>query len=185
MCIRDRKSWRRLYRLPQYDKADARLFAAADVLAEILGGGLTGRLYQRLVADDRLATGIGAYADTARLDNGEYMFYASLAPKTPFEAVAVALDDEIKKAQTELVSETELARAKMQLVSDVIFARDSQQTMAQIFGQAAMLGLSAQDVLDWPRRIEAVTAQDVRQAARTLLQRNHSLTGHLQPARGR
>jgi zinc protease len=179
------KSWRRLYRLPQYDQTDAPLFAAADVLAEVLGGGLTGRLYQRLVVEDRLATGTGAYVDAARLDNGEFMFYASLAPKTRFGAIAEALDDEIDKAQNSLVSEAELARAKMQLVSDVIFARDNQQTMAQIFGQAAMLGLSAQDILDWPRRIEAVSAQDVRRAARLLLQRNHSLTGHLQPAGGR
>ena len=32
-------SWRRYYRLPQYQRADKRQFAAADVLAEILSGG--------------------------------------------------------------------------------------------------------------------------------------------------
>ena len=44
-------SWRRYYRLPQYQRADKRQFAAADVLAEILSGGLTGRLYQKLVVE--------------------------------------------------------------------------------------------------------------------------------------
>lgn len=173
-------SWRRLYRLPQYRQTDRRLFAAADVLAEILGSGLTGRLYQRLVVAEKLATGTGAYSDTARLNNGEFMIYASLAPESDFARIAQAIDEEIIKAQNSLPQSDELARAKMQLVSDLVYARDSQQSMAQIFGQAAMLGLTPNEILNWPNEIEAVTAQDVQSAARLLLQTEHSLTGHLQ-----
>mgnify|MGYP003852441819 CR=1 FL=1 len=76
-------------------------------------------------------------------------------------------------------SQAEIARAKMQLVSSALFARDSQQSMADIFGRAAMLGLTPQDVLNWTREIEAVTPEDVRRAAEKLLPIEHSLTGHL------
>ena len=174
--------WRRMYRLPQYDRDTPRLFAAASVLAEIIGSGATGRLYQKLVVEKKLAVGAAAYADTARLDNGEFIFYASLAPNSDFDAVAEAIDAEIERSKTTLPDAAELTRAKMQLVSDLIYARDSQQSMANIFGQAAMLGFTPQDVLDWPSEIEAVTAEDVRRAAQIFLPRAHSVTGHLSPA---
>ena len=172
-------SWRRLYRLPQYTHDDIKLFAAANVAAEILGGGLTGRLYQALVVEAGLASSAGAYADTARLDNGEFMIYGSLAPQVDFSAFDAAMTDVVADLQSTPPTQDEMARAKMQLVSDLIFARDSQQSMAQIFGQAAMLGLTPQDILDWPTHIEAVTAEEVRQAAEILLNPTHSITGHL------
>jgi len=77
------------------------------------------------------------------------------------------------------VTEEELRRAKRQLVSDLVFARDSQQSMANIFGRAAMLGLSPDDVLGWVDEIEAATQDDVRDAARALLVEAHAITGHL------
>ncbi|MBT7642460.1 MAG: insulinase family protein [Rhodobiaceae bacterium] len=172
-------SWRRLYRLPQSTAENRQLFAAADVLAEVLDGGLTGRLYQALVVEQKLASGVGAYADSARLDNGELMIYASLAPEASFDEIAGAMDAQIERLVQTPPSEAEIARAKMQLVSSAIFARDSQQSMADIFGRAAMLGLTPQDVLNWTREIEAVTPEDVRRAAEKLLPIEHSLTGHL------
>ena len=78
-----------------------------------------------------------------------------------------------------MASDDEMRRAKRQLAADLIFARDSQQSMANIFGSAAMLGLSPDEVLGWVDEIEQVTAQDVRQAAQNLLIAEHAITGHL------
>ncbi|MBT5157200.1 MAG: insulinase family protein [Rhodobiaceae bacterium] len=178
-------SWRRLYRLPQSTPENRALFAAADVLAGVLDGGLTGRLYQALVVEQKLASGVGAYVDSARLDNGEVMIYASLAPKAGFDDIAAGVDAQIERLKQNPPSEAEIARAKMQLVSSAIFARDSQQTMADIFGRAAMLGLPPQEVIDWTRAIEAVTPEDVRRAAQELLRVEHSLSGHLSGARAK
>ena len=172
-------SWQRLYRLPQYSSADKRQFAAADVLAEILGGGLTGRLYQTLVIAQKLAVNVGAYSDSSRLDNGEFMIYAVPAPQVDFAELARAIDDEITTMQTAEVGADSLRRAKRQLMSDLVFARDSQQSMANIFGSAAMIGLSPDDVLAWVDEIDAVTANDVRRAAQAFLKPRHSVTGHL------
>ena len=78
-----------------------------------------------------------------------------------------------------MVDDDELRRAKRQLVSDLVYARDSQQSMANIFGRAAMLGLRPDEVLGWVDEIENVSAGDVRQAAQELLVARHSVTGHL------
>ena len=183
-------SWRRYYRLPKYDAADPRPFAAAHVLAGILDGGLTGRLYQSLVVDKKLAAGTAAYVDTSRLENGEFIFYAGLPPQVTgaaeieagFRAVADAMQAEIARIQEMPPAEDELARVKTRIAASVIYARDSQQSMAQIFGSSAMLGHSVAQVLAWPQVIEAVTAADVQQAARDWLRLEHSITGHLQGA---
>ena len=172
-------SWRRYYRLPQYRRADKRQFAAADVLAEILSGGLTGRLYQTLVVEKKLAVSAGAYSDSSRLDNGEFVIYATPAPQTDFADLAQAIEAEIEDLKNLKAGDDEMRRAKRQLVSDLVFARDSQQSMANIFGSAAMLGLRPDEVLGWVDEIEQVTAQDVRQAAQNLLIAAHSITGHL------
>ena len=172
-------SWRRMYRLPQYSRDERKLYAAADVLAEIVGNGSTGRLYETLVVDKKLAVSAGAYSDTARLDNGEFVLYASLTPSSDFTDVATAMDAVLTDAKNRLPTQDEMARAKMQLVSDLVYARDSQQSMANIFGQAAMLGLTPQEIIDWPNVIESVTAEDVRRAAQLFLQRPHAIDGHL------
>ncbi len=172
-------SWQRLYRLPQYDKSRDIDFAAAHVLAEILSGGLTGRLYQSLVVEKKLAVSAGAYADSARLNNGEFGIYASPVPGVAFETLAAAIEAEINQMKTRPATQAELQRAKRQLVSNLIFARDSQQSMANIFGRAAMLKQSPADVLAWPQQVEAVSTADVQRVAKAFLDRRHSITGHL------
>jgi zinc protease len=171
-------SWRRMYRLPAYSAATKRQLAALDIAAEILGSG-TGRLYRQLVVAQQNAVGAGAYADTSRLLNGELVVYASLIPGADFDNVRQTVDAEIAKLQETPVSDEELARAKVQLVSSLIYARDSQQSMAQIFGRAAALGLTPAEVLAWSSEIEQVTKADIRDAARALLQPAHAITGHL------
>ena len=171
-------SWRRFYRLPAYGPQTERQLAALDVLAEILGSG-TGRLYRRLVIEERLAVAAGAYADSARLLNGEFLIYASPTPGVALADLSMPVEEEIDRLKDTLVSDAELARAKVQLVSGLVFARDSQQSMAQIFGRAAALGHAPSDMLQWPAEIEAVTRADVRAAAQAFLRTPHSLTGHL------
>ncbi len=173
--------WRRFYRLPQYNGDDKHLFAAADILGEVLGGS-TGRLYKALVVEQGLAVSAGAYSDSARLLNGEFAIYVSPRPGVDFAALGKAIEAELNRIRQEDISRDELARAKLQTVSGLIFARDSQQSMAQIFGQAATRNISPTEVLDWPRTIEAVTPADVRAAATLFLNEAHSLTGHLQGA---
>lgn len=175
-------SWRRMYRLPAYTPETKRQLAALDVLAEILGSG-TGRLYQRLVVEDQIAVSAGAYADTSRLLNGEFVIYVRPTQNIGLADLHAPIEEEINKLKEVFVSEAELARAKVQLVSGLVYARDSQQSMAQIFGRAAALGHEPSDVLQWPDEIDAVTRADIRAAAKAFLLPEHSLTGHLVSAR--
>jgi zinc protease len=41
------------------------------------------------------------------------------------------------------------------------------------------VGLSVDDIRSWPDRVRAVTAEQVREAARTWLEKKRSVTGYL------
>jgi zinc protease len=79
-----------------------------------------------------------------------------------------------------LPGDAEFNRAKTQLVASVIYRRDSQFALASAYGQALAIGLTVDDVNEWPARIRATTAEGVRKAAQTL-QRKQAVTAYLIP----
>jgi zinc protease len=54
--------------------------------------------------------------------------------------------------------------------------------MARTFGAALAVGDTVADVLAWPDRIEAVSAEEVRAAAAAVLRLDLAVTGQLLPA---
>jgi zinc protease len=80
------------------------------------------------------------------------------------------------------IDEEHLARAKTRLIADAIYAQDSQASLARWYGEALAVGLTIDDVIAWPARMEAVTPADVTAAARKWLDKRRAVTGFLLPA---
>ena len=93
------------------------------------------------------------------------------------------LDDAIDGVIAELadkgVTADELERAKSRLVAETIYAQDNQATLARWFGGGMTTGSTVADILAWPDRLKAVTADQVRDAARKWLDKRRSVTGFL------
>lgn len=181
-------SWDRLYLAPSYNRGDTAQAPALAVLAQILGGGPTSRLYRRLVVDEQTAVDAGAYYSGIYYDLGQFGIYAVPQPETGTEAARqrmMAAEASVDSAIADLlmsgVTATELERAKRLLRAAEIYSRDNLMTMAQTFGRALTAGLTVDDVLAWPDRIAAVTADDVMAAARAVLRPEGSVTGVLLP----
>jgi zinc protease len=98
------------------------------------------------------------------------------------EEVEKAVDGAIKGYATAPPNPTEFARAKTQLVASAIYQRDSQYQMASAYGQALAIGLTVDDVEQWPERIRAVQPASIRQAAAQHLIRREAVTGYLAPS---
>lgn len=178
----------RLYLAPGYRVGGAPGEAEAlDVLAEILGGGPTSRLYRRLVMDTQLATEAAAWNDASAYDLGSFGVYAAPVPGTPETARAQMqrLEAEIDAVLAELVAKgvtaDEVARAKNRLIASETYARDSITTLARVFGQGLTTGLTIDQIQGWSDRIEAVTPAAIDAAARAILQERRSVTGVLLP----
>ncbi|MEO1330808.1 MAG: pitrilysin family protein [Pseudomonadota bacterium] len=169
---------RRSYIAPSYVTAEPGRAEALAVLSDILGGGQTSRLNRALVLDQKISIGAGAsYWGVAR-DDASFGVYGVPAPGVALEDVEAAIDAEIARMIEEGPTEEELERAKTVLVSAAIYRQDSQAGMARMYGSALIVGLTVEDVKQWPDRIQAVTAEDVKAAAAALDIRA-SVTGYL------
>jgi zinc protease len=171
-------SLQRSYLVPSY--ATARQDAQAlEVLAHILGTGQTSRLYRALVVDQRLATNAGGFYQGSALDDTRFGVYAIPQPGIAFSAVEAAIDDVIANVVKNGIAPEELDRAKTRMIADAVYAQDNQAALARWYGVALTTGTTVDDVKGWPDYIRSVTAEQVREAARTWLDRKRSVTGYL------
>ena len=65
------------------------------------------------------------------------------------------------------------------MIANAVYAQDSQAVMARWYGAALANGQTVEDVQSWPDLIRSVTADQVRDAARTWLDIRRSVTGYL------
>ena len=148
---------------------------ALEVLAGVLDGNESARLNKELVRERRIASSAGAgYDATAR---GPGMFYLD---GTPSEGKTVAeleagLRSEVDKLVRDGVTDEELARVKAQVVASHVFQRDSMFYQAMQIGQMESIGLSYRDLDTMLKKLQAVTAAQVREVAKKYLQ-DDSLT---------
>lgn len=170
-----------LYLVPSYATAKPGEGEALEVLAFILGGGPTSALYKTLVVDTQMAVAAGAYYMGQSLDDTRFYLYGIPGPEADIEELEFAMIDVIDKIVAQGIEPDVLARAKTRLIADTIYAQDSQTSLARNFGISITTGLSVEDVRGWPDRIDAVTVEDVRAAAKNWLQRQRSVTGYLLP----
>lgn len=177
-------SFRKAWVVPSYTTAEDGEAEALDLLSEILGGGPRSRAYEALVVEQGIASSAGAWYQSDALDATSFQIYASPRGDATLEDVEKAMDAEIARIAADGVTEAELAAAKKRYVRSLIFARDSQSGMARIYGSTLTTGGSIEDIERWPDRIEAVTADQVREAARRYLDNRRSVTGYLLPAAG-
>ena len=171
----------RLYQAPSFRTAKGNEGYALTVLSEILSGGTAGRLYRRMVIDQKSALGIDVDYDGGAYDIGRLAFYATPRQNGDLAAVEQALDKEIAALLKDGVTDQEVADAKHRLQIQAIKARDSIRGPVFIVAEALGKGRTLADVQSWPERIGAVTAADVLAVAAQILRPENSVTGTLLP----
>jgi zinc protease len=138
---------------------------ALEMLVGVLNGNESARLNKELVRDQHIASSINAdYDSTGR---GPGMFFLN---GTPSEGKSVAeleaaLRNEVERLISEGVTEKELTRVKAQVVSGHVFQLDSMFYQAMQIGQLESVGLSYHDLDTIIKKLQAVTAKQVREVA--------------------
>jgi zinc protease len=175
-------SWLRSYLAPSFNAGASEHAYALEVLAEILGGTSTSRLYRSLVIEQKLATSAGAYYRGGSLDLATFRIYASPRPGVSLDDLETAVDAELRRLEEQPITPEEVERATRRLVAEAVYARDSLSTAVRSFGSALATGRTVEDVEAWPERIAAVTAAQVSAAAAQVFRPETSVTGRLLPA---
>ena len=170
---------RRSYLVPSAATAAAGESPALDVLAQLMGSGSNSYLYRALVVDRPLAVSAGASYQGTALDDTQFTIAASPKPGVEFADVEKVIDGVIAEVAQKAVSAADLERVKTQLIAEAIYAQDNQAALARWYGAAITVGLGVDVIRSWPDRIRAVTAEQVRNAARKWLDKKRSVTGYL------
>ncbi|MBR0893596.1 insulinase family protein [Bradyrhizobium tropiciagri] len=175
----EQPSLRRYYLVPSATTAAAGESQALDVLAQLMGGGANSYLYRTLVIDKGLAISAGAGYQGTALDPSQFSISVTPKPGVEFAQIEDAVDKVIADLAQNPARAEDLERVKTQLIAEAIYAQDNQATLARWYGGALTTGLSIDDIRNWPDRIRAVTADQVRAAAATWLDKKRSVTGYL------
>jgi zinc protease len=167
--------------VPSYTTAEPGAAEALDILSEVLGGGVRSRLYQELVVKQGIASSAMAYYQGTALDDTFFWGLGSPRGDATIEDVEKAIDAEVAKIAADGVTEEEVEKAKKRFVRSMIFARDEQDGMARIYGSTLTTGGTVEDIANWPDRIRAVKAEDVKAAATRWLDERRAVAAYLLP----
>lgn len=137
--------------------------ALIDLLAEILTGGNSGRLYMRLVRSDRLATGIDSGHSDRRLC-GVFTIRANIDDVSKLEPAEAAIYEEIERIANVGVTDSELAAAKKRVLANEVYGIQSNEGIARAIGWTAASG-DWHYLLRYPGLVENATVDDMKRVA--------------------
>ena len=170
--VQDRVPQSRIYRIWNVPGADTPEEALLDLAAQVLGGGKSSRLYQRLVVKDALATSAFAGNDSLEIA-GQFGINLTARPGADVEAMERAAAEEVRALLDKGPGADELARAKTAILAG--HAR-AVERVGGFGGKSDVLARCAVYTGDpacyktYLGRIKAATPAAVRQAARDWLE---------------
>jgi zinc protease len=153
---------------------------ALEVLAAVLSGGKSARIYQSLIDEKQIALSAGAGYNS--FQKYPYLFYleGTALPGKKIEDVENALYEEVEKIKKQPPTEREVRKVKNQIEADFIMNQDSIFFQAMILAQFELIG-------DWRLKdkylegIRRVTPEDVQLAAQKYLVEDKRTVGTLIP----
>ena len=149
-------------------------YYAMDMLNKILSAGQSSRIYNALVDEKKVAAGAGA--NPIALESGGMNFMFGVANiGVGLDAVEAALNEEIERVKTELISEREFKKIKNQVENNYVYnfasnsgIAESLATYETYLGDANMINTEIEKYL-------AVTREDIQRVAKNYLDNNKRL----------
>ncbi len=172
-------TWRRSYLAPSYQWGESQHALPLQLLAQVLGGRSTSRLYRTMVVEEQVAVQSSAFYSATDVGPSQFFLFAVPRGEVTLEDIEARIDAMIADVVENGVTQDELDRTKRFLRAQAIYARDNVQGAARIFGEALTNGRTIEDVESWPERINAVTLDEVNAAARYVFNKQRSVTGIL------
>lgn len=138
---------------------------AASLLASVMGGGTSSRLWQKIREERGLAYSVGA-GGSAFSDVGVFNVYAGTSPEQLDEVVDLSLEA-LREAVNTSVSEEELRIAKEQAIASILLGLESSSARASTLARQEIIHgrrISPDEVV---AKIRAATPDDLREIAQT------------------
>ncbi len=148
------------------DTHDERRFAL-EVMAEILGGGMSSRLFQSI--REELGAAYYVHADTNLLSDHGNFFMGAGAEHSKLESVIKAALLEFSRMKRDKVSVQDLKKAKEHLLGNLFLSLETSDELANFYSIEEVMGIKLSSPEALAKKIRAVTAEEVRSVARTFV----------------
>lgn len=155
---------------------------ALEVLAGVLSGNPAARLNQRLVRESKLA--IDASAGYDLMSRGRQSVFAMDATPSEGKTVAdveAALIEQIENIKKSGVTTEELERVKAGVIAADVYQRDSMFYQGMQIGTIETIGFSWKILEDYPKKLRAVTPEQVQAVAKKYLLMDNLTIATLDP----
>ncbi len=114
-------------------------FYAGDMTSDLLAGGDSARLCERLIKGKKLFSGVNAYI-TGDVDGGLFVFTGQLLPSTTEEQAEEALFEEMEQLISGTITDYEIEKVKNKFEANTLFGELNVMNKAMNLGFYAMLG---------------------------------------------
>jgi predicted Zn-dependent peptidase len=142
-----------------------------DYISSILTGGNSSRMYKRMVDQDKVALQVLAF-NQASQDYGTYTMGALIKGEPDWDSLKATMDEEIKKLQTELISEKEYQKLKNQFETRFVNANSRIEGIASSLATYQMLQGDASRINKELDIYNSITREDIIAVANKYLNPN-------------
>lgn len=149
-------------------------FFLGDMTSDLLAGGDSARLYERLIKRKRLFASVNAYI-SGDVDCGMFVFTGQLLPTTTEEQALQAFQEEMEELRQGKISEYEIEKVKNKFEANTLFGELNVMNKAINLGYYSMigdLGLINREVTIY----RSLTAEQVAAFARRIFRNENSST---------
>jgi len=154
---------------------------ALDVLANVLDGGDSARFAKNLIRGSQVVASAGASYDLFSRMETLFTIDATPSKGVSMEKVKQAIEEQIKKVQTELVPQKELDKIKTQVVAAKTYEKDSVFYQAMQIGMLETIGQNWRLLDEYVDKIAAITPEQVQAVAKKYLQPDRLTIADLDP----
>jgi predicted Zn-dependent peptidase len=146
----------------------------ADLITEVLGGGGSSRLYQKLVKEKRLFSNIECHHQ-GTVDKGLLTIEGKLVKGVKMEDAERAIEEELEKLRQEKITEDELQKVKNKTESIIAFEdmtvmnRANSLAFYELLGDASLMNTELS-------RYQQVSAADIQAESNTIFTEGNSNT---------
>lgn len=162
------------YKCWHIDGRVSKEYYADDLLTDILGGGESSRLYQKLVKELQLFVNIQCY-HFGSLDPGIICIEGKLVKGTDIKKAEAAVNEILEEVKNNFISETELQKVKNKTESMMAFEdmsvlnRATSLAFYELLGDAAMMNSEIE-------KYNSITATEINEVARKIFREENSST---------
>jgi predicted Zn-dependent peptidase len=160
------------YRIPEKTSRDSKVL---DMISSYLSDGNSSKLYRKLVDEKKMSLQVAAF-NMSMEDFGLYVILSLPLGETTLTSISKEIDEEVKKIQSDLISEKDFEKLLNKFESDFVDSNGSVEGIANslaeyyaIYGDTELIN-SEIDIY------RSITREEIREVANKYLNPNQRLT---------